>query len=749
MCVSGGPIAALRQPRRLNTTTSTSSSHLIFCTGSARLLAEHVLVEHVVAMGWTSDAVLACVLETGHVRLYDSLLPSTTTTTTTTTTTANPVEYTQLTLGQVRIRDARFFSAGLVAMTSDFQFALVSNLTQPRTVILDAGLGQPPTAWLVIPPHMSLSRQIELVLSVGSALYTLDQSTGEITQVASQLNLDASPVIQMALSPNGKFLALINQQGTLYVVTADFQTAILTFETKTTTPPLALAWCGSDSILIHWPPDILLMLGPGGDWIKYSTPSSSSSSSVLFIQSEQDGARLLSQDAVEFIQRVPDACVDVFGLGSTQPSAMLFDAWECFERRDPKADEIIRALMSPTQAQAQLDKAIEGCIEAAMGELDTGLQKNLLRAAVFGKAFSDTSSTYDQPSTAIDASNHTMSDRIHQTSKTLRVLNAIRDFEIGIPLTTSQLASLGPQALLNRLLRQNQHLLALRIGEYLDLKGARQLVISHWAAEKMRRSLDSDDVLCQQIVSKLNMDRPSVALGIGNTTDTDKSTTTSFIESMARDISFAEVAKIAYRVGRPALSAQLLEFDRRPTDQIPLLLSMNQYDTALQKAIRSHDADLVYSVLVQVKMWIGLPDFFRMLSASGNERARQLWEVYLRRRRGDGGDTKTGLRDYMYQDDRRYDLALLDLVDAYALSSLDARLEKLKGVFKSLAELKDQTLAARAIEDQLKLLTHQEQLEKSLRRPFLGLTLTATLYDHPTRRIGSCTKVEKRVSCGR
>ncbi|PNX66975.1 vacuolar sorting-associated protein 16, partial [Trifolium pratense] len=54
-------------------------------------------------------------------------------------------------------------------------------------------------------------------------------------------------------------------------------------------------------------------------------------------------------------------------------------------------------------------------------------------------------------------------------SKILRVLNAVRSLEIGISLSIQQYKLLTPSVLIGRLINAHQHLLALRISEYLGM----------------------------------------------------------------------------------------------------------------------------------------------------------------------------------------------------------------------------------------------------------------------------------------
>ena len=95
---------------------------------------------------------------------------------------------------------------------------------------------------------------------------------------------------------------------------------------------------------------------------------------------------------------------------------MLFDALDHFEKRSPKADENIR-IIRPVLADA-----VDSCIEAAGHEFNLFWQRSLLKAAAFGKAFLE---SYN-------------ADCFVSMCQTLRVLNSVRYYEIGIPITYTQ-----------------------------------------------------------------------------------------------------------------------------------------------------------------------------------------------------------------------------------------------------------------------------------------------------------------------
>jgi|SRR3954453_825001 hypothetical protein len=87
-----------------------------------------------------------------------------------------------------------------------------------------------------------------------------------------------------------------------------------------------------------------------------------------------------------------------------------------FQKRSPKADENIRSI------RTELADAVDACTEAAGHEFNQYWQRNLLKAAAFGKAFLE---SYN-------------ADIFVNMCQTLRVLNSVRYYEIGIPITYTQ-----------------------------------------------------------------------------------------------------------------------------------------------------------------------------------------------------------------------------------------------------------------------------------------------------------------------
>jgi hypothetical protein len=253
-----------------------------------------------------------------------------------------------------------------------------------------------------------------------------------------------------------------------------------------------------------------------------------------------DGVTIITSKKSEFLHIVPEVTQSIFGIGSTTPGALLYDALDHYEKKSPKADENIRNIMK------DLPLAVNACIQAAGHESNPTLQRNLLKAAAFGKCFLD---DYD-------------SSKFVEMCRVLRVLNAINHFEIGIPMTYQQYILQTPSVLIDRLMDRHHHLLAFRICEYLKMKSERVLV--HWACMKVKTTASDADI-SDLIVRKLEN---------------------------VPGISYAEIASTAYRTGRRELATMLLEYEPRAADQVPLLISMEQDELALLKAIESGDTDL-------------------------------------------------------------------------------------------------------------------------------------------------------------
>ncbi|KAI0236457.1 Vacuolar protein sorting-associated protein 16 [Massospora cicadina] len=652
----GGLIAAVRDANKLAVAdrgAGTADTVTIYTSAGKKLNAIKWDTGQLVAMGWDFSDHLLLVFAEGSSGATGSLA------------------------GGATVKDARFWPEGLVVRTSGGDFFAVANVLEPRPrKLAPAAIKGGIHCWSIIPPGLALSQNVEVYLSAGNSVLAID------SKGAQDLLLQRGPFHHIAVSPSGGFLALLTLDGKLLVVSADFQQKLLEHDLAEKARPTQMVWCGNDYILALYDAD-LIVVDPHGD-----------SESIFYgggayVATEMDGARVFTNTHCEFLQKVPSPTQDVFGIGSTSPAALLFDALEQFEHLSPRADELVRIIGD------HLEAAVEGCVAAAGFEWAPQVQRNLLRAASFGKCFLD---KYN-------------SDRFVRQCQLLRVLNALHHYEVGIPLTLAQLDALGMDNVIGRLLEMHQHFLGLKICQYLRLPSDR--VVVHWACAKIRASLEDEATITRVILDKVG-DRNGFA--------------------------YHPIAKVASESGQLQLAIQLLEREPSAQSQVPMLMELQEEGRALDKAIASGDTNLVYLVLLQAKQKLSLGDFFRLINP--RPMAGCLLEAFY-----DQQD-KPLLKDFYYQDDRRLDLGLLAIRETYGLDppNLKAKWEE---AVRHLAGLKDRATEGKLADEQVKLLNHQEHLATKAGQAAIGIpladtvTLATKVGDH---RLASKLRSEFKVS---
>jgi hypothetical protein len=583
------------------------------------------------------------------------------------------------------VRDVKFYDDGLVALLGDNTLVAVSSYAEPRPRVLaallppelGAGGGSginnsnnngtapppplPPTvhSWALVPPAQTLSRSVEVLLSVGQTILVVDASECE------DKGLDVGPFGHVSVSPDGRLVALYNSsRGRVYIVTADFSEIVDEADMDSRIEPRFVGWCGREDALVAWEDEVRVVGSAGVSFI-YDCDR-------VHVLPEPDGAHLLTNDSCEFLERVPAATQDVFGhAAESSPASILLDAVRQLELQSPKADDYIQLI------RANLTEAVDTCVNAAGREFAVHWQKQLLKAASFGKS-------------VLDLYN---SDDFVDMCETLRVLNAARFFEIGMPLSYDEFQRLTPERLVRRLLSRHEYLLALRVATYLRLPTDRIYV--HWASAKVRAATDDDDAVCRAIVDKLS-GKPG--------------------------ISFDEIARAAYDEGRARLATELLNHEPRGGRQVPLLLSMEEDELALDKAIESGDSDLVHTVLHRLRAKLPLAAFFRTVSA--RPVAVALVEAEAARTRD-----AALLKDLYYQDDRRVDGASVFIRESLAQPDARTAADKLALAHKLLAETKERAFETQAVREASALLRVQEILDRDLNAEgFVGLSVAETMY---------------------
>lgn len=160
------------------------------------------------------------------------------------------------------LREARFYDTGMVALLTNNALVSVSSYDEPRPKLLAQCPEGRVHSWALIPPHYTLSRSVEVLLSIDQTVYVVDAMECE------DRFLDIGPFTHISVSPNGKFAVLYTEGGKAHVITSDFQTRLSEHDSRSKIIPKYLQWCGSDAVVIAWE-DELHVIGPGGSAAKF------------------------------------------------------------------------------------------------------------------------------------------------------------------------------------------------------------------------------------------------------------------------------------------------------------------------------------------------------------------------------------------------------------------------------------------------------------------------------------------------
>ncbi|KAL3474125.1 Vps16, N-terminal region-domain-containing protein [Aspergillus californicus] len=647
----GGAIALYRdesKPLRFKD-AQTSKSNIDIYSRSGKLINrlnwEHGTIR---GLGWSDQEELLVITEDGTVRRYFGLYG----------------DFTSFSLGngaeEYGVRACRFWNSGFVALLANNQLIAVSNYNEPRPKLLAQCPEGEVASWSLIPPAYTLSRSVEVLLAVDKTIYLVDPTEAE------DKVLQNGPFKHVSVSPTGRSVALITAEGKVWLVGSDFQSKQSEYDPDSRVTPRAVEWCGDEAVVIAWE-DEMHLIGLNGAAARYYYDG------TVHVLPEFDGVGLITNDLYEFLHKVSDVTEPIFRLGSTSPAAVLLDSIDLLEKKSPKADDNIQRIKS------SLPEAVDTCVKAAGMEFDAHWQKRLLKAASFGKS-------------VLDLYN---SDEFVEMTEKLRVLQAVRVFEIGLAVSYDQYMRLTPEKLVERLVNRREYLLAIRISEYLQLPADKIYV--HWASQKVKVATVDDEAVCKLIVQRLD-GKPG--------------------------ISFEVIAQAAYDEGRSHLATQLLNHEPRAGKQVPLLLNMEEDEIALDKAIQSGDDDLVNFVLLQLKTKLPLASFFRMINT--RPMASALIETTAREE-----DTEL-LKDLFYQDDRPLDGSNVLLSEGLKDTDLARKQEKLQLASRLLSDSKDPTLVLqqKLLTESAQLLKVQEALDKDLaeRSEFVGLSLNETIY---------------------
>jgi len=554
-------------------------------------------------------------------------------------------------------------------------------------------------------------------------------------------------VWKISAAPNGRFVAFFCEGGWLVVTNPLLENTFLEFDTKAGIPPTQMCWCGLDSIVMHWPEVGLLMVGPYGDWIKYTY------NSPLLLVREIDSLRIITENRIEILSRVSSSVEAIERIGSFEPAAILCDTVEAIDAKDSNPTGI-----KSLKEDDNLVDAVLGVLEAAKSQFIPQKQQKLLRIAAIGKAFCDR-----------DFDRRECASSFLLTCNMLRVLNILRSPELGLTLTFAQFEYLGPKRIVGRLVARHKHLLCLRIASYLGLEpSVKQGVLMEWAIAKLTAKLPpldlnwvlteaSSTVTKQQLhPSKKSFTSPFPTMSTTSAWVTQSSTVTSVSSnastsshssssqddailrveqerilvdllmsrlSPCKGISYVSLSRMAVRHGKPNAAALLANFEPVFLRRTLHMLELGDLRNAMSNAVLSNDPNLLlFAVLFawpkeSSPFWAGSNlmkssegknsrriDFYKLLDDFPLVRISLLSYCRASRRHG-------FLKELLSLRSDFHSHARLAVIEGYEATSLEERLRKLGNAIDAYQRMQNGSFFARATQEQVRLLQIQHELE--------------------------------------
>ncbi|KRX01117.1 hypothetical protein PPERSA_08218 [Pseudocohnilembus persalinus] len=444
--------------------------------------------------------------------------------------------------------------------------------------------------WVIIPRQYTLSEKLELQITHHAAgIINLVEDEGfkiyYNRQYAQNFEQQSLPhldnIVMIAPSPDYEEIVYLSQvqrgqhiQWVCSVMALNFidktiyqqevpklqQGLQIEQNDKSFLQPQQMIWCGKNCIIINTQFEFKII----NQYLVKSEKNSKTKGK--FLVEEVDGIRIITNRKQEILRQIPQCYISVFQQLSTDPGAMLLDQYQQLEEKQPLDYE--DNFRKDTKL---LEEAVQQCLEASKFELNHNRQEKLLRSAQYGKTFLE-HDQFDQ-------------NLMGEICRALRVVNSLRVEKVCRTITYAQLDTLSDPVLIKLLLRYNSHYKAIQICKHLNLsQKLKQQVYIHWACQKIEQQNVSELQLCDEIFEKLQPEH----------------------------VSYTEIAKKAFKIGKPSLGLKLLDFEKETAKKVPVLIWMAQQDetgeqtkkfyfeNAVKESIQSKDSNMINMTLMKI-----------------------------------------------------------------------------------------------------------------------------------------------------
>jgi vacuolar protein sorting-associated protein 16 len=185
-------------------------------------------------------------------------------------------------------------------------------------------------------------------------------------------------------------------------------------------------------------------------------------------------------------------------------------------------------------------------------------------------------------------------------ARKLKILNALRNPQVGFVLTSAQFDAITPLGVVARLIAQRRPSLATAICKYLSLPRSVQLFARAAKAaalvERPETSVGrSDAELAEAAIAIINQDDENENKDFRTTGPLSVSTATTTMNRGA----YATVAMAASKAGRPGVANLLLLLETSVADKIPALVATGSFADAVAVATAANDGDFIFSTLLE------------------------------------------------------------------------------------------------------------------------------------------------------
>ncbi|VDO60276.1 unnamed protein product [Heligmosomoides polygyrus] len=523
-CTYSGPLA-------LAFSNSETSWFIDIVMSGGMYLKQKLEVPDVFALEWTKGQRLLVLDRRGNVSLYSAL----------------GERVSEFHFGHAirELREVRVFptarDSGIAIIDDQGRIFVVNSVSEPIVWSMHNSGKQPPNAWTVLQPRSQLT---QVILTIGSTFYSGCQGE-QLSMVDTPFSESDGQYARMAVSADLSMIALYHSSRLIQVVAADLSKQISRICVPGEESIFRFGWVGLDALFLQRTPLHVQFFSVRDEYAHYDFHTKFTEIGV-----ESDGIKMYTESAMEFVSTVSRDERAVLGVASSCDGALLYESAQWLS-----SNKSYQSYEYAMQIR-DLSLAVEQCISTAALAWSPELQKELLKAAHFGMAFSN---GFD-------------SNRFARILRELRVLNEL-------VMIVFRFQELGESCLVNRLID---------IGAY----GLAAETCS-WLGRDQQEGIDR--VLLEWVRRTINKAASSV-----NPSELDMQ---ALDEKIARKlleyphVSLADAAKRAIDAKLPKLARLLIKREKDDSKQVQVLLQLGDIQEALTRAAAAQRPQLMHQVV--------------------------------------------------------------------------------------------------------------------------------------------------------